>query len=62
MDHATRVCRRKRAYLSQSLAANTAVLYSWAYGYPVLRAYPCPVCSDWHLTHRGIDSAAADLG
>jgi hypothetical protein len=46
-------CRRKRSYLSRSLAANAAwLLRAACIDTTPLEPYHCTVCDDWHLRLR----------
>lgn len=46
-----RQCGSKVGYLSETLAANMAVLLGWI-GQQDLSVYACPHCSDWHIGRR----------
>ena len=45
------MCGRKAAYWDEGQALGIASL-RMAAGAPELRAYECPYCGNWHLTHK----------
>ena len=53
-----RMCNRKDRYRSQGDAADKINKIRHYRPDEKLRAYLCPYCNGWHLTHYGTDKAA----